>query len=243
LDFNSKTDEALVGGQFEIGRIARIPILIDFTFILLVVLYGQNYFTSGNVQLMSAGVIVVFGIAVSILVHEFAHAVAGHFFGVRASHVELNGFGGLCYWATPMRHEPLPRIVIALAGPLSNLVLWFLLGRLFQLLVTTGDLRQHLLLFQTISTLATINFYLFVFNLLPAYPLDGSSALEALLNTFLPNWRARQIVSCLGLVVVAFILYMAFPNSIFLMLLAVFIGIQNWQVLQASGGPPWQRWN
>jgi Zn-dependent protease len=232
-----------VGGQFEIGRIARIPILIDFTFILLVVLYGQNYFTSGNLQVVSAGVIVVFGIAVSILIHEFAHAIAGHFFGVRASHVELNGFGGLCYWATPMRREPLPRIVIALAGPFSNLALWFLLGQLFQLLVKTGDFRQNFMLLQTISTLATINLYLFIFNLLPAYPLDGANALEALLNTFLQNWRSRQIVACLGLLIMAFVLYMAFPNSIFLMLMAVLIGLQNWQIVQASGGPPWQRQN
>jgi Zn-dependent protease len=232
-----------MGGQFEIGRIARIPILIDFTFILLVVLYGQSYFTSGNAQVMSAGVIVVFGIAVSILVHEFAHAAAGHFFGVRASHVELNGFGGLCYWATPMRLEPLPRIVIALAGPFSNLALAYLLEWLFGFLRLNSDLRSNFMLVQTVSTLATINWYLFLFNLLPAYPLDGSSALEALLNTFLPNWRSRQIVSCLGLIVVAIILYFAFPNSIFLMLMAVLIGLQNWQILQASGGPPWQRWN
>jgi Zn-dependent protease len=232
-----------VGGQFEIGRIARIPILIDFSFVLLIVLWGQNYFTSGNMQLVSAGVIVVAGLGISILVHEFAHAVAGHYFGVRASHVELNGLGGLCYWASPMRREPLPRIVIVLAGPASNFVLWWLLDTLADTLRQNGGMRSNFVLFQTIGTLATANWYLGLFNLLPAYPLDGSSALEALLNIFLQNWRARQIVACLGLCVVAWIFYMAFPGSIWMMMLAVLLGLQNWQVLQASGGPPWQRWN
>jgi Zn-dependent protease len=232
-----------VGGQFEVGRIARVPILVDFSFILLIVLWGQHYFTSGNVQMMSAGLIVVIGLAVSILIHEFAHAVAGHYFGVRASHVELNGLGGLCYWASPMRREPWPRIVIALAGPVSNFALWWLLDALADVIRQNGDMRSNFVLFQTIQTLATANLYLGLFNLLPAYPLDGSSALEALLNTVLPNWRARQIVACLGLCVVAWIISMAFPGSIWMLLLAVLLGIQNWQILQASGGPPWKRWN
>jgi Zn-dependent protease len=232
-----------VGGQFEIGRIARIPILIDVTFILLIVLWGQSYFTSGNTQMMSAGVIIIIGLAISILIHEFAHAAAGHYFGVRASHVELNGMGGLCYWASPMRSEPLPRIVIALAGPFSNLALWWLFDKLLDVLQGNPDLRANFLLFHAVGTISIVNWWMFLFNLLPAYPLDGSSALEALLNMVLPNWRSRQIVAVLGLIVVAGIVYLAFPNSIWLLLLALLIGLQNWQVLQSSGGPPWKRWN
>ena len=90
-----------MGGQFEIGRIARIPILIDFSFILLIVLWGQSYFTSGNTQMMSAGVIIIIGLAISILIHEFAHAAAGHLFGVRASHVELNASVGFVIGRVP----------------------------------------------------------------------------------------------------------------------------------------------
>ena len=239
---SSRVQESNVGGQFEIGRIARIPILIDFSFILLIVLWGQSYFTSGNTQMMSAGVIIIIGLAISILIHEFAHAAAGHLFGVRASHVELNGLGGLCYCASPMRREVWPRIAIALAGPFSNLVLWWLFDALLGFLRANGDLRSNALLFHAVGMLSIANWYLFLFNLLPAYPLDGSSALEALLNTVLPNWRSRQIVACLGLIVMAGLFYYAFPSNIWMLLLALLMGLQNWQVLQASGGPPWQRW-
>ena len=115
-----------MGGKFELGRIAGLPIVVDVSFILLIILWGQHYFTSGNPQLMSAGFVIIVGIAASILVHEFAHAVVGWRFGVQPSHVELNGLGGLCYWASPMRREAWPRIAISLAGPASNFVLYLL---------------------------------------------------------------------------------------------------------------------
>jgi len=229
----------MMGGKIELGRIAGLPIVVDITFIILVVLWGNRYFTSGDTRLMSAGFVIVIGLAASILLHEFAHAVAGHRFGVRPSHIELNGLGGLCYWASPMRPEAWPRIAISIAGPLANLALWFL----FDLLGDLASVRSNRLLAQVVDTLAWVNWWLFVFNMLPAYPLDGGKALDALLGKVTSATNAARVVSVLGLCVAAYCAYLAIEGHIFLIVLAALLGLANWQALQNANNPPWQRWN
>ncbi len=226
-----------MGGKFELGRIAGLPVVIDATFILLIVLWGQHYFTSGNTQLMSAGVVIVIGLALSILIHELAHAVAGHYFGVKASHVELNGMGGLCFWASPMRREAWPRIAISIAGPLSNLALYFL----FKELAALDGLAGNRMVRTVLLTLSATNFLLFVFNMLPAYPLDGGKALEALIGPVAGEYRAIQIVAVIGLAVTAWLVLRALQGDMFILLIAALLGITNWQALQSTGRPPFQR--
>ena len=228
-----------MGGKFEIGRIAGLPVVIDASFILLVVLWGQHYFTSGNTQLMSAGVVIVIGIALSILIHELAHAIVGHYFGVEPSHVELNGMGGLCYWASPMRQEAWPRIAISIAGPLSNLALYFL----FKELAAVQGLAGNRMLRNVLLTLSSTNFLLFVFNMLPAYPLDGGKALEALIGPVVGALNAIRIIAIFGLMVTAWLVFRAVQGDMFLLLIAALLGITNWQALQSAGGPPFQRRN
>lgn len=227
-----------MGGKFEIGRIAGLPVIIDASFILLIVLWGQSYFTSGNTQLMSAGLVIVIGLALSILIHELAHAVVGHHLGVEPSHVELNGIGGLCYWASPMRREAWPRIAISLAGPFSNLALYYL----FKELGSFDALAGNRMLRGVCATLSATNFLLFVFNMLPAYPLDGGKALEALIGPFVGEYNAIRVIACIGLAVTAWLVYRAVQGpDMFMLLIAAMIGITNWQALEATGGPPFQR--
>ncbi len=227
-----------MGGKFELCRIAGLPVLIDASFILLVVLWGQHYFTSGNAQVMSAGVVVVIGIALSILIHELAHAIVGHSFGVEPSHLELNGMGGLCYWATPMRREAWPRIAISIAGPLSNLALFYL----FKELAALDALAGNRMLRGVLATLSATNFLLFIFNMLPAYPLDGGKALEALIGPVVGEYNAIRVIAVIGLAVTAWLVLRAMQGpDMFLLLIAALLAITNWQALQATGGPPFKR--
>ena len=228
-----------MGGKFEIGRIAGLPVVIDVSFIILIVLWGQGYFTGGDTNLMSAGFVLIVGLSLSILLHEFAHAIVGYKLGVPPSHVELNGVGGLCYWAGPMRPEAWPRIAISLAGPLSNLALWYIFNELSLL---TG-VRSNRLLRHVVSILAYANWWMFVFNLLPAFPLDGGKALEALLSKVLTNVLACKIVACLGLLVAAGCAYYALNGNGWMIVLTLMLGLANYQALQNANNPPWQRWN
>lgn len=228
-----------MGAKFEIGRIAGLPILVDLSFLLLAMLFSADYFTSGNATTMSIGFLMVVGLALSILLHELAHAVVGRSLGVRPSHIELNGLGGLCFWASPMRPEAWRRIAISLAGPAANLLLHYTFLVLAGLPVVAGNR----FVLSICVNLAYYNLLLCIFNLLPAFPLDGGKALEALLGAFLASMTARKIVGVLGLIVAAYLAYVGISGSMWMLLLAVMIGLANYEAVQSANNPPWQRRN
>jgi Zn-dependent protease len=221
--------------RLEIGRIAGIPIYLDMMFVLVLLLFTYPYFTSGSTQAMSAGFVIVVGLLLSILLHELGHAFAGRPFNAHVSHIELTGLGGLAHFERSLPSSVFARTVIYLAGPAVNLGLWLLFGALARQAFAGGSW----MLAVPLDVLAWANLVLAIFNLLPAYPLDGGFTLDAWLDRLLgPVWSVR-IVGSLGLAVAAGVAYLAFPHSIFLLFVAFFLGLWNWQKLQGLGG--WQR--
>jgi Zn-dependent protease len=218
--------------RMQIGRIAGIPIYLDMLFVLVLLLFTYPYFTSGNAQAMSAGFVVIVGILVSILLHELGHAFAGRLFDAQVSYIELTGLGGVAQFERSLPRSVLARTVIYLAGPAMNLALWLGFGALADH-ARAGGLS---VLASPLGTLAFINLILLIFNLLPAYPLDGGFTLEAWLDRLLgPIWSVR-IIACLGLAVAAYVGLLAFPTNIFLLFIALYLAMWNWQRLQAAGG-------
>ena len=194
--------------RMEIGRIAGIPIYLDMMFVLVLLFFTYPYFTSGNTQLMSAGFIIVVGLLLSILLHELGHAFAGRLFNAHVSHIELTGIGGIAHFERSLPRSALARSVIYLAGPAVNLGLWLGLGWLAGEAAGSGQPDGGL----PLAVLASANFFLMVFNLLPAYPLDGGHTLDAWLGALLgPVWSVR-IVAGLGLVVAVGVALYALPT-------------------------------
>jgi Zn-dependent protease len=221
--------------RIEIARIAGIPIYLDMMFVLVLIIFSYPYFTTGNTQLMSAGFIIVVGLLLSILLHELGHAFAGRLFKAPVSHIELTGLGGVAHFERSLPSSALIRSAVYLAGPAVNLLLWFGLDFVAGEAAQSGNPMVAL----PLAVLSYSNFLLLVFNLLPAYPLDGGHTLDAWLSKLFGSQWATRIVASLGLVVAVGLAYLAFPSAIFLMLVAVFIGIANWQALQSVGR--WQR--
>ena len=221
--------------RLEIGRIAGIPIHLDMFFVLVLLIFTFPYFTAGSAQAMSAGFIIVVGIMLSILLHELGHAFAGRLFGANVSHIELTGLGGVAQFERSLPSSVFARTVIYLAGPAVNLALWFGFDAL------TGEAVQSgkSMLAVPFAVLAWVNFALLVFNLMPAYPLDGGHTLDAWLGAIVGSAWATRIVASLGLVVAAGLVYIALPSAFFLMLIALFVGMANWQALQSVGH--WRR--
>lgn len=233
--------------KVEIGRVWGIPVAVDMSLILIVVLWGQGYFTSGDAAAMSYGALLIAGLLLSILLHEFGHAAALLHYRIPVSHIELNGMGGLCYPARPVPPDRLPNIVVLLAGPAVTCALWLLFSGLETLLgsfpAQAGPFAGLDRLSGLCWHLGEINWWLLLFNLAPSHPLDGGRALAHILSRWLGYDRAMRFVACTGLLVIVWLVWEGVQGSYFAFLLAFFLFQANQQVLVAHAGRRWQRWN
>ncbi len=224
-----------MNSRIELGRIAGIAIYLDMFFVLILVISSSRYFTSGDTQVMSAGLLIIAGIFGSILLHELGHAAAARLFNTRVTHIELTGLGGIAHFGSSLPRSVVKRVIIYLAGPAANVALFYAFQNLA--LMSAGATKPLLML--VLVQLATINLYLAIFNLLPAYPLDGGHTLDAILGRFFGAIWAQRIVSVLGLGIAALISFYAvqsLPGTIFLLLIAFIIAEQNWSAFQQVGG-------
>ena len=152
-------------------KIFRIPIKVEIAFFAVAVFLGLS--RSSNLALMVEWIAVVF---VSVLVHEFGHALAARAFGLEPE-IRLYQMGGLTSWRSETPLTPSQQILISLAGPFAG----FLLG--------AGVLVLGLLFLRAVRTplTATIYFDLLwvnigwgIVNLLPILPMDGGQVLATL---------------------------------------------------------------
>lgn len=157
-----------------------------------------------NSPLVALAWIVV--ILISLTVHEFAHAWVGHLKGDKTAelmgrlslnpivHIDPLGFIPLLLfgfgWAKPVPFNPYnlkdPKkdaVIIALAGPASNLILAVLAAVILRVVVFSGLAGQGSLLEAFLILLVIINLFLLFFNILPVHPLDGSKLIDALLTS------------------------------------------------------------
>jgi Zn-dependent protease len=217
--------------RLEIGRIAGITIYLDMMFVLVLLFFTYHYFTTGSTQLMSAGFVIVVGLLLSILLHELGHAAAGALFGTRVSYIELTGIGGVAHFERSLPRSALARSVIYLAGPATNLLQW----RAFDALAIGAAGTGNGMLALPLAVLAWSNFALMVFNLLPAYPLDGGQTLDSWIGALLgPVWAAR-IVATLGLLVAIGVAVWALRGGLFMLFIAMFLAQANWMALNNVG--------
>jgi stage IV sporulation protein FB len=180
-----------------LGRIAGIEVRIHLTFFLLLAWLGVVDYQQGGSSAAIHGVLLTCLVFLCVLLHEFGHAMAARYYGIRTPDITLFPFGGVAR-IERMPDKPSEELVIALAGPLVNVViagvLWMvLLG--FQApteetaMKIAGTLPGQLL---------AINVLLVLFNMLPAFPMDGGRVLRALLAMRMDHGRATQIAARIG---------------------------------------------
>jgi Zn-dependent protease/CBS domain-containing protein len=209
--------------SFQIARIAGIDLKIHVTFLLLLAWFGMAYYADGGFGAMMVGLSFILLLFVCVVLHEFGHALAARAYGIRTPDITLLPIGGVARLER-MPEKPWQELVVALAGPAVNVViafaLYIVIGRGFQMADIAfvdrgaGDL---------LSKLLAINIILVVFNLLPAFPMDGGRVLRALLATRLKRGRATRIAAGIGqAVAIIFGLLGLFGNPM-LLFIAVFV--------------------
>ncbi|CAA9456602.1 MAG: hypothetical protein AVDCRST_MAG37-3017 [uncultured Rubrobacteraceae bacterium] len=218
-----------MGSSFKVGRAFGIDIKVHWTFFLLLAFFAYLGFqNSGSVlaALITMGVVVA--LFLCVLLHEFGHSLVAQRLGIEVPDITLLPIGGLARLKT-LPEKPVDEVKIAIAGPLVNVVLapiffvlaWLLGANLLSLPDLLGGLSSA---GQVFAYLGYINVALAVFNLLPAFPMDGGRVLRGLLATRLGPVRATDISSSVGqLFAVAFFLFGLLGGQIFLALIAVFI--------------------
>jgi len=173
-------------------RIAGIQLRIHVTFLLLIGWLAFGYYAEGGSPAAAAGILYVLLLFVCVVLHEFGHAFAAKAFGINTPDITLLPIGGVARLER-MPEEPVQELIIAAAGPAVNVIIAlcsFVTGGSFVYPPTPGHGLS--------SDLVTINVLLLLFNLLPAFPMDGGRVLRALLATRLNYARATQIAASIG---------------------------------------------
>src|SRR5256712_12967046 len=184
-----------MGWSMPIFRVAGIQLRIHITFLLLIAWLAFGYYAQGGSAVALSRVIFVLLLFLCFVLHEFRHALACKAFGINTPDITLLPFGGVARLER-MPEEPVKELIIAVAGPLVNVVIalgLFVAGGSQALLNPTTVEGGGL-----IAQLLTINIILVLFNLLPAFPMDGGRGFRALLANGMGYGRGTQVAATVG---------------------------------------------
>ncbi len=185
--------------SLRIGRVAGISIFVHISFLLLPLWIAFSYYSATH-NWLDAGwgvllILILFGI---VVLHELGHALTARRFGIRTRDITLLPIGGVARLER-MPEKPWEELLVALAGPAVNVCLALLLfagaGAAFEVTKFTslGLPEEHFFL-----DLMWVNVALAVFNLIPAFPMDGGRVLRALLAMKLSYLRATNLAAGVG---------------------------------------------
>ncbi len=202
--------------RLKLGTFLGIGLYVHWTFALMIVYVGYMARSEGWFG-VGYSVAQLLGVFLCVTLHEYGHAMASRRFGVPTLDITLLPIGGVARLQR-MPRIPIQELVVAVAGPAVNVVIVFLLAGsllavhgtgLFEAVASPND-EQSVATLETMLTLPTltgfafsmliINTMLVVFNMIPAFPMDGGRVLRSLLAMILPYRRATFVASRVGLV-------------------------------------------
>jgi Zn-dependent protease/predicted transcriptional regulator len=208
-------------------RLAGIDIYIHWTFLILLTFIGAtNWMKTGSMEQVAWSIAFISVLFLCVLLHEIGHSLAARRYGIETRSITLLPIGGVASLER-IPEEPKQEIVVAFAGPAVNVVIAGILLLILQLTGKLGDLNPedfaNIHASNFLVLLMMVNITLVVFNLLPAFPMDGGRVFRAALSFVIDRVKATQIAANAGkLVALFFIIYGLFNNP-FLILIGVFV--------------------
>jgi len=210
--------------SFTIGRIFGIPIRVHLTFLLLLLFVALN--RQGGILSGLMGVMFILLVFAGVLLHELGHSLVARHYGEKVHDIMLLPIGGVS--RTEIPEQPKQEIVMAVIGPAISLALagvFFVLSEAlgysldFKAFVQgQGSISQNL-----IPILYYVNLMLGLFNLAPAFPMDGGRVFRGLLAMAMDPIRATRIAVGVGqLIAIAMFFFGIFYNW-WLALIAIFL--------------------
>ena len=221
-----------MGSSLKLFTVRGIDIRLHITFPLILLWAAFQFGIASGAGLTGAifGVTAVSLLFVLITLHELGHSFAAQYYGVPVKQIILSPIGGVAQ-LTRMPEKPVQEFVVAIAGPAVNFVIaglmWLAalalgisLSNPLNVLVGMGGVS----LTSLFTYIFVYNIFLAVFNLLPAFPMDGGRVFRSLLAMKLDYVKATRIAASVGRgLAVLMGIYGLFNGGIFLTLIAIFI--------------------
>ncbi len=212
--------------SLRIAKVAGIDVYVHATFSLLILWVALSYWQqSHSVAETFVGIAFTLALFLCVVLHEFGHALTARKYGIKTRDITLLPIGGLARLER-MPDDPREELWVALAGPAVNVVIagflsiaLYLTGGfqpLRDLTITAGSFIERLIL---------VNIILVVFNLIPAFPMDGGRVLRALLATRMPYARATNIAAACGQGIALLFGFLGFFGNPMLVFIALFVWI------------------
>ena len=215
-----------MGWSLGLGKVAGIRVQVHFTFLIFmawIVLSGL--FAGKTQQAVLENTLFMLALFGCVVLHEFGHALTARHYGILTKDITLLPIGGVARLER-MPDDPRQELWVALAGPAVHVVIaaglwiWLYVTRggvnLAGIDISTGSLAERILI---------VNLSLVVFNMLPAFPMDGGRVVRALLATRMEYTRATQIAANLGQGMALLFGIVGFFYNPMLMFIALFVWI------------------
>jgi len=237
--------EVVMKWSWKLGTFAGIDVFIHATFLLIIGWVGLSYWQqTGTLVGTLEGILFTLLLFGCVVLHEYGHALTARRFGIKTRDITLYPIGGVARLER-MPDKPIQELWVALAGPAVNVVIAVLL---FGWLIISGTLTSIASLGLTsgpfIERLMLVNITLVLFNLIPAFPMDGGRVLRALLALRLEYTRATQIAASIGQGMALLLGFIGLFSNPFLLFIAFFVWIgagqeaSMVQMKNALGGIP-----
>jgi Zn-dependent protease len=209
--------------SWKLGRLCGIDIYLHWSFLIVPAWVALTTLAAGA-ALASAvsATLFIFAVFACVLLHELGHALAARRYGIATRDITLLPIGGLARLEN-MPQAPRQELAIALAGPAVNLAIAAAIGAG---LLVGGTVAWPTLVPAAgsfLANLVAVNLALAVFNLLPAFPMDGGRVLRAVLAMHLPYARATQIAAVVGQGLAVCLTVMGLFGSWNLLLVGLFV--------------------
>lgn len=212
--------------QWKLGTFAGIDVFVHATFLLLIGWIGYSYWLQyGTVAKVVEGILFILALFLCVVLHEYGHALTARKYGVKTRDITLYPIGGVARLER-MPDKPIEELWVALMGPAVNVVIAAIL--FVYLYLSQGAVPMTGFTVASGSFLVrlmAVNISLVVFNLIPAFPMDGGRVLRALLALRMDYVRATQIAANIGQGLAFLLGLFGLFNNPFLLFIAFFVWI------------------